>query len=106
MEHDKPVLNEKTIYSAVTGMEYVKMLIPEGWNSSIDRYEDYYAGKIFPYTFRVVNASPDKSCGIIYLSPETKGKLLQDADLHQLHQEQVHSKEHLMDKDMILKIFI
>lgn len=71
MEHDKPVLNEKTIYSAVTGMEYVKMLIPEGWNSSIDRYEDYYAGKIFPYTFRVVNASPDKSCGIIYLSPET-----------------------------------
>jgi hypothetical protein len=68
MNHETIKLNELTIYSEKTGKQYVKMLVPEGWSSTIDRYEDAYGGYCMPDLFEITNNAPDGSSSIRYRS--------------------------------------
>ena len=69
MEHKDIKLNKLTIYSASTGKNYVKMLVPEEWTSTIDRYENWYGGYCYPFVFKITNTSPTKDSYISYYSP-------------------------------------
>ena len=92
MNKESIKLNDMKIYSASSGKEYVEMLVPEGWTSTIDRYEDWYGGSPYMFVFRITNTSPDGDCSIAYYSPfsfvddemneYSEGTVDENGDLH------------------------
>ena len=69
MEHKEVKLEEKSIHTVEGKKNYVQMLIPEGWNITINTYRDTYGGYTYPYTFMITLKSPDNTVAIYYYSP-------------------------------------
>ena len=69
MKLDNIKLNELTIYSDSDNMEYVRMLVPEGFSSTINVF-DSYSGDGFPYCFSITHRPDDNSCAVYYHSPK------------------------------------
>ena len=91
MEHKEMKLNKMTIYGTVDKLNYVEMLVPEGWTSQINTY-DTYAGYSFPHTFTITNRSLDKTASIYYYS--TRAYL--DDHLHSFKDKSIDDYGNLM----------
>jgi len=69
MEHNEIKLNELQIYGGSDGLNYVEMLVPEGWSSTINVHKDSYGGQGRPYQFTVTHNSPDRTAALYFYSP-------------------------------------
>ena len=69
MEHNEIKLNELQIYGGSDGLNYVEMLVPEGWTSTINVHKDSYGGQGRPYQFTVTHNSPDRTAALYFYSP-------------------------------------
>ncbi len=66
---EKIKLNRKIIYSPASGIRYVEMSIPEGWDIRINTRKDDYGGYQYPYTFLITLKAKDGYTSLRYLSP-------------------------------------